>query len=513
MRLLPILRSRPFVLFLLWTLPVLVYGVFGLVAMYRIGWLHWIAWSLPALWLMAWLAGKLWRPAKVGNQQLGGRPIRPPAYWTPQDSAAIAVVEEFRRSIDPLDSSSIVDGERYLRDARELGSALARHYHAAGGQDLLNPLTMIELLSVMHLAVEDLEEWMLKNVPGSDIATLGQIGQLPRVVSALKTTQKLAYLGSVVLNPAKLLAYPLWLKSGQVGVELQNELLRGFYQRYLRQLGFYMIEMYSGRLKGGSRAYRAQFGQLSAMAHAAGGDADILKRQNDVSTTIAVMGQVKAGKSSLINALVKLPVAKVGVLPETRQVSRYEYSIPMSDKVLALLDTPGYSEADVSRQQLREIQTAGLDADIILLVMAANVGAREADVKVAKELAQHYQKNPRLRPPVLIAVMTHIDLLRPVGEWQPPYDWRHPTGPKEESISAAVSYVKELFGDSIADFACVCLGQERVNSSSVADEIVPLLTEHLDQAHATAVLKAFYDQLSRDRLAKLLRQLVGLLAN
>ena len=80
---------------------------------------------------------------------------------------------------------------------------------------------------------------------------------------------------------------------------------------------------------------------MTTAVHAISGDADVLKRLQEVRTTIAVMGQVKAGKSSLINALMHEQVCVTGVLPETRKVQRYQYSIPGSPNTVVLLDTPG----------------------------------------------------------------------------------------------------------------------------------------------------------------------------
>ncbi len=505
------LRPRLVVLLLLWALPVLAYIAIGIFAMYQTGWLRLIVWTLPGMWLAAWLVGKLWRPAAPRHHSVDGKPITAPEFWTPRDASAISIVEEFRGSVEVSDLRSITDVDRYVQDARVLAERLARHYHIGEKGNVLNPLTLIEILSVIHLAVEDLEEWMLKNVPGSDLATVGQLGQIPRLIDGVDLVQKVAYFASALLNPAKMLAYPLWRKSGRVGVELQNEMIRSFYQRYLRQLGYYLIEMYSGRLQGGSRRYRSQFGQMATAVHAIRGDADVLKRLQDVSTTIAVMGQVKAGKSSLINALMQEQVCVTGVLPETRTVQRYQYSISGSPNTVVLLDTPGYSEADVTSQQIREIQSASDQADIVLLVMAANVSARGPDVQIMSALAEHYRDKQQLRPPAIIVVLTHIDLLRPVREWSPPYDWRNPTQPKEEAIAAAVQYVNELLGESIAGYACVYTGETHPADSSVVDEVVPQLIERLNHGHAAALLKAFYQHLSRERFAKLSRQVIGLL--
>lgn len=505
------IRPRVIVLLLVWVLPAVFYLVAGLVALYQTGWFYWMLWTLLPLWLVAWLVGRFWPPTRL-HHSVSGAPLMAPQFWTPRDTVAISIVEDFRREVNDVDYQSVADFSRYLGDARELAERLAKHYHADNGRHLLHPLTLVEILAVIHLAVEDLEEWMLKNIPGSDLATVGQLGRLPGYIGALDVAQKVFYFATAILNPPKIFAYPLWRKSGRVAVEIQNELIRSFYQHYLRQLGFYLIEMYSGRLQGGSRRYRSRFGAMAAAVHASGGNATVLNELQDVNATIAVMGQVKAGKSSLINALMQDQVAATSVLPETRQVQRFQYSLPESDSVFTLLDTPGYSEADVKRDQRQQIRIAADAADIVLLVMAANSPARDADIRMVRALLESYQDKGELRPPALIAVLTHIDLLRPVREWSPPYDWRNPKSAKEKSIASAVEYTRELFGDSICGYACVYTGDTHPSGISVANELVPQLIEHLDHGQAVATLKAFYRQLSQQRLARLTQQVIKLLS-
>ncbi|TWU34352.1 GTPase family protein [Novipirellula artificiosorum] len=508
--LLPSISPRIAVLFLLWTLPLLCYVGMGLVAVYQTGWLKWIVATLPLFWISAWLVGKCWPRPRL-NRVAAGKPLKAADFWTPTDTDAIAVVEQFRTEVDDVNSHTLADFNRFVSDARILAERLASHYHAGVGDNLLHPLTLVEILSVIHMAVEDLESWVLENVPGGDMATMGQLTQVPTFATHFDTAQKIVYVASAILNPTKLLAYPLWRKSGQVVVQLQNELVRSFYQRYLRQLGYYLIEMYSGRLRAGSKVYRSKFGAMASGIHVGGGDADAFLKLEDAETTIAVMGQVKAGKSSLINALTHDPLAATSVMPKTREVGRYQFSLPESTNQLTLLDTPGYSEADTSAAQAGEIRTAVVAADIVLLVLAANAPARQADVKMVQQFSEYYKTNKQLRPPKVIAVLTHIDLLRPVQEWDPPYDWRTPHRLKEESMAAAVEYTRELLGDSVDGYACVYTGNTHPADTSVVDEVIPQLVTHLDEAHAAAVLKAFYNQLGQKRLAQLSRQLVGLL--
>ncbi|MCC6511809.1 MAG: GTPase domain-containing protein [Pirellulaceae bacterium] len=514
------LPLRLVVLITLWVLPLIVYVGVGLIAIYQAGWFSFIAWSLPVLWLTAWLISRYWPPPKLQNSRLV-EPLTPLEFWTPQDAAALQIVDQFRASLPDIDRLSIADPNRYVSDAQALSQLLSQHYHPQSSNHAYRPLTIVELLSVIHLSVEDLEVWMLESVPGSDLVTIGQMEQVPSWLRAVDIGQSVLFVASSITNPWKLLGYPLWRKAGRVTVELQNEVIRAFYQHYLRQVSFYLIEMYSGRLRGGSKQYRERFGRLSSAVHQSGGDARLLQQCEVADTVIAVMGQVKAGKSSLVNALIKDNVAVTSMLPETREVKRYEFPLLESDSVpalasperahkLTLLDTPGYSEVDISRRQQSEIKSAVELADIVLLVLSATSPAKESDVQMLHELQAHYRGRVHLKPPPIIAVITHIDQLRPVREWTPPYDWRQPESAKEQSIAAAVAYARELFGEAVVGYACVYTGDGHAPDTSVADEVVPQLLAHLNQGHSAAVLKAFYRQMSQRRYQQLAAQLAGM---
>jgi hypothetical protein len=46
-----------------------------------------------------------------------------------------------------------------------------------------------------------------------------------------------------------------------------------------------------------------------------------------------------------------------------------------------------------------------------------------------------------------IAIVTQVDRLRPIREWNPPYDWQWGNSPKEKSIREATQYRAELLGE------------------------------------------------------------------
>ncbi len=502
-------QPRTIVLGLLWSLPIWLYIVVGVYAVFRIGWFAYIALLLPIFWSLAWLVARFWKPPTIANAARL-QPMQAPSFWSPRDVAAVSIIEDFRSKVASIDRNTVADPMRYQADAQEMAFRLAKHYYSAEKDRAMEPLTLVEICSVIHLAVEDLEQWILTNVPGGHLVTVGLLQGSPKIVEGWDLLQKIFFVATTATNPAKLLSYPLWRLSGAATVEIQNEAIRLMYQQYLRLVGYYLIEMYSGRLRGGSKQYRQQFGHVITAIQKTGGDTSIFEQLQTVDVTIAVMGQVNAGKSSLINRLLQDKSAATNLLPETKSVERYEYYLPNSTSRLRLLDTPGYGESNVNPKQVREIQTASELADVVLLVVAANSPARQSDCDMLSELTKHYQKNTHLKPPILLVVLTHIDLLKPRQDWAPPYDWRRPTQPKEHSMANAVAYCRELFGDSISGYACVYTGDLHISDTSVADELVPLLADHLESGQSAAVLKAFYRQLSQQRYEKALEQFKGL---
>ena len=125
-----------------------------------------IAWSLPLMWLLAWLVGKVWKPPSP-HASVARVPLEAPEFWTPRDVQAIEIVEAYREEAEPVDRDTVADYGRYFFDAQHLAERLAEHYHASDPSHALHPVTVVEIFAVVHLAVEDLEEWIIQNIPGS----------------------------------------------------------------------------------------------------------------------------------------------------------------------------------------------------------------------------------------------------------------------------------------------------------------------------------------------------------
>jgi predicted GTPase len=215
---------------------------------------------------------------------------------------------------------------------------------------------------------------------------------------------------------------------------------------------------------------------------------------------------VKAGKSSLVNALLGDQRAKTDVLPATAAVTRYRLRPPQVGTELALLDTAGYGHEGPKADDLAATEQAARQADVLLLVLHATNPARQADVQMLDRLKAWFRDRPDLRIPPLVVVLTHIDLLSPALEWAPPYDWHEPSRPKERSIAAAVAAAGDQLGAGVT-VVPVCTAEGKV--FNVVEELLPAILTRLDEAHGVALLRCLREEADQGQVRKVFQQLAA----
>ncbi|MEX2287148.1 MAG: GTPase [Planctomycetaceae bacterium] len=498
------ISRRSIVLGALLALPVLIYVGLGTYSLWTTGLLTRFWWLLPSCWVLTWVLSKIWRPRRLSSQtQQHDVPI--PSHWTARDRAAAQIIRDHQRRIDGFTPEQLIEWQFYQAEAESLAVDLARHYHP-NTTDPYSALTVPEVLAAVRLVVDDMEQWLLRTVPGSRLLTIKQWKMLRSAPKWYQRVRDTAWVASILINPVSLARYmSSKLTLDPVSNELQTELLAAIYLRFMRQMGFYLIEMNSGRLRGGADAYRRAF-QTEPTLSTVGpvkGTVEIAAQP----VTVALVGQVSSGKSSLINALTGTNQAAVDILPETRSVERYQVAVGDPPVTVTLLDTPGFGEAGASTEQMQQIRTALQESNAVLVVMDAHSPARESDLNTIRELEVWYAAHPRLKQPPMLGVLTHVDLLRPTFEWSPPYNWREPTAPKEQSIHDAVDYVRGVFVESLAGLVPVCAGGRGELAWGTHEELIPALTAILSDAQAVALLRAFEKELDRDKFKILLTQI------
>jgi uncharacterized protein len=152
---------------------------------------------------------------------------------------------------------------------------------------------------------------------------------------------------------------------------------------------------------------------------------------------ILLVGRTGAGKSSLINTLFTSNRAEVDVLPSTDVIRDYHWQVKTGES-LTLWDSPGYEQAN--REEFREqVLERASQSDLLLLVTPALDPALQMDVDFLRDVKSESADLPA------IAIVTQVDRLRPIREWDPPYDWEWGERPKEIAIREATQYRAEAF--------------------------------------------------------------------
>jgi predicted GTPase len=497
-----------------WRLAVVVVFLLGPVAVLAgLGWYFlWQQWGLWTWWPLAASLGVGYGLALYWQRQRRLLPLAelpPPTHWTDRDREASKLIDARLAGAARLDVNLLTDFEFYRKTTLEMAQQLAVYYHPKT-KDPLTHLTAPEVLAVAELVSHDLAELVDQYVPGSHRLSLRDWQEAQRWAKRINAGYQLysnvSWAISALINPV---ATAGRYAASQVGLtapvqQLQQDLLLWFYRQYVRQLGTYLIELNSGRLRVGATRYRQLTGAKAPVPVESNGTAE-----GEVApapqVTISLIGQVKAGKSSVVNALLGERRARTDVLPATSGVNRYELKAEGIPTKLVLQDTVGYGHTGPKTDQLAATREAARQSDILLLVVHARNPARQADLTQLQDLDTFFKSRPDLRRPPLLAVLTHIDLLSPAMEWSPPYQWHHPVRPKEQSIQDAVAAAQKQLGDHVPIVVPVCAAEGKVYG--VAEELLPLIVDRLDEAHGVGMLRCLMAEANTGTARVVLRQL------
>ncbi len=470
---------------LLWALPVAVLVPLGLFWLWRAEALPWwllamVLCSAAGYGLQRWLLRR-------DRDLLTGAATGPDPCWPPKAENAWVVVERLAEEAKPEDWP-LDEGGRLWTLGRNTLDAVARYYHPKQERPLLE-LTVPHTLLIIERASRDLRATITDHIPFSHSLTLGGLLRAWRWKDAAERWLNVYRAGRLVINPADALLSEAWghLRGqayGAAWIELQRWLLR----EYVRKVGYYAIELYSGRLT------------LTDTPMP-----EPIAAENPVTgpLRIVVLGRANAGKSSLINALFGQLTAATDVLPDTTaELQPYRLEHDGLDAAL-IFDTPGCDTRLLSSKALKK---AVLDADLLLWVCAAHRPDRDLERKILDAVRGWQAEGlERRRPPPLLVAVSHIDQLRPPREWQPPYDLRDPQGMKAANIRAAVETVAGDLAVPVAAVIPVCLADGRVYN--VDDALWAAILERQDEAGRIRFLRCLEQRKRVENWTLLRRQL------
>jgi predicted GTPase len=488
--------------------PFVVLAGVGTYYLWERRWWFYAWWPMAACMGLGYLLAWYWQRRRV---LLGPIDFTPPFHWTDRDRQAWELVKARAEAAVQLDADRLSDPRHYLAVGQEMGLQLAAFYHPGAADPVAN-LTLPELLAVVELASHDLAEMVDRYLPGGHLLTVRDWRLAKQATEWYQSASNAYWLIAALFSPVNT---GLRYVASRFGIArpmemLQKNLLLWFYTAYLNRLGNYLIDLNSGRLRVGATRYRALVDRAAAaregtLPQAEGPAPDAAEAVPQVVVTL--LGQVKAGKSSLVNALLGEQRARTDVLPATAGVERYELRQPGILTQLVLLDTVGYGHAGPKADQVAATCEAARQSDLLLLVLHARNPARQADLDMLRPLREWFAARPDLKMPPILGVLTHIDLLSPALEWAPPYHWQMPISPKEHSIKDAAEAVREQLGELVGPILPVCVAPGKVYG--IEDGLLPVVADCLDEAHAVALLRCLKAEVDTGKVRKVFHQLAA----
>ncbi len=364
---------------------------------------------------------------------------QPSDQWPPSGRRAWeqvnALAERIQTENPPLDRP-----EAFWDLLREVLNTVATQYHPKSRHAMLE-IPVPHVLRIVELVAADLRVAFAQHVPGAHVLTLHDFRRFSRLASWYDPLYFLYRVVAFGINPVSGILRELRdLAGGELYHASTGEIRRWAVGFCVRKAGFYAIQLYSGQLvldEVEFQDYRSARTQRDTRQSQTRDE--VLAEE---PLRILVLGQVKAGKSSLINALFGEMRAAVDVVPRTRMIEPFLLEREGVARAI-VLDTAGYAGTEPAQQAFAHFREEILRTDLILLVCSACSAARGPDRRLLEQMRDFFQREPdRMMPPVVVAV-SFIDRLRPVQEWNPPYDLAHPQSVKARHIREAVEAVRE----------------------------------------------------------------------
>jgi len=202
---------------------------------------------------------------------------------------------------------------------------------------------------------------------------------------------------------------------------------------------------------------------------------------------LLICGQLKAGKSSLINALAGEVRAASDVLPLTDKFTAYEFKRQGIPQAL-IIDSPGFASLD---EPLERLVGEAAQADLILWVADAVRPDRELDSRALDEIRRYFADRPNRRRPPMLLVLSHVDRLRPMQEWAPPYDLASKDNAKAASIRAGMGAAGADLGFAEDAIVPACLDPD-IGIYNV-DAIWAEIMEEIPEAQRAQLVRTLQD--------------------
>lgn len=189
--------------------------------------------------------------------------------------------------------------------------------------------------------------------------------------------------------------------------------------------------------------------------------------------TLAVCGSTGAGKSSLINALMRADICRVGVTPTTSQHEIHDVSL--GGIPVYLMDTPGLGEADKHAEYATKLLEMLPSIDLLIWVVGYDNRALDMDVRTLTQVRAQYPAKP------ILVLGNAVDRTERSFD---PKSFNPDTGESEaeRDVGGWLKYLRQVFVDATPAAVLPCAAGEahddaprQYNLTAVSESIESLL--------------------------------------
>jgi predicted GTPase len=414
-------RLLPIIVFLI---PLLVLLVMGFVHLFHMKWFFWWCLGAALLAMTVILIQRMMQHA--ASRPISATSSQPEVAWTCIETRAWEDVQAIAKQVESKPPTTLAEIQSVVLSV--IVAVAHRLHHNT--EFASAKFTLPDILLAVEKGVTDLRSQVIRRVPGSDVIHVSDLMSLHSLYEKHGSVVKAVWFAyrayRMFLNPVQAAVQESKSAFESQGAGTAWNFVKGQFARVIiEELGRGAIDLYGGRL-------RVDAQELVAAVNAA---APAIT--DAMAVRVVLVGQVNAGKSSLVNALMEDVRATVSELPTPNGLIELRLQHPDRPD-LVLIDTPGLDGAGKGRDAMID---AVLNADLVLWVVSAASPARKLDQDTLNILQQTFDQRPdRKAAPVLI-VATHVDRISPQREWLPPYDVQLPATGKATNIRMALDAI------------------------------------------------------------------------